>query len=485
MLPQLAEGRTVGGISCRAEPNPVGASSSIEKKKEAKERAAALSDGPQEEDMFPKRGYLADPDKAICIFALRVQNVQLGQFPFGHTFMFIVARNALLDAVHTYLAKQVSGTSSGPATPVFPGFDEPSLQPFPRVAWVEWGPGVTRWFNSDSIPTRWITTTAGQRCVLIADSAPDTGFPYVVLDFNPESVRRMKGWLKARKEREKAREMRKRRDSRARAMEEARQWVETTGAATAQGHDGENVDGETLWFEPLHGEGGDEPAEYHVGLAMVDDDVPDVHPGEVEDMGPSAAGPSASTVDVHPAVDHIGLERTYSGETTPHAGNEPIQLESEAMGMDLDVDVDMSEGNASTSGHQMPSPESGPTLTPGSPMPSRNGAASTTDHTRVVDGDIEVDPDNPLEGPDSTAARRIWCVTTPEMVEPADTFAEHVEGRLAYVACASARTYPFHGVLLDEERVIGIRVRIWNLYNLISADDCILAYLFVCFRWLR
>ena len=58
------------------------------------------------------------------------------------------------------------------------------------IPWTSWGPPITRWFPADdSNATQWITTTAGQRGVMCR-SHPELARQYVVLDFNPESLRR-------------------------------------------------------------------------------------------------------------------------------------------------------------------------------------------------------------------------------------------------------------------------------------------------------
>jgi hypothetical protein len=44
-------------------------------------------------------------------------------------------------------------------------------------------------------------------------------------------------------------------------------------------------------------------------------------------------------------------------------------------------------------------------------------------------------------------------------VNPPGVFAGEVEGRLPYVAYVSERDYEYDGVLLDEERILGITVR--------------------------
>jgi len=55
-------------------------------------------------------------------------------------------------------------------------------------------------------------------------------------------------------------------------------------------------------------------------------------------------------------------------------------------------------------------------------------------------------------------SNRVQVVTQPEQVEPADAFSELVVGELQYVVSASQDKHIYDGVLLDEERVIGIFV---------------------------
>lgn len=45
-----------------------------------------------------------------------------------------------------------------------------------------------------------------------------------------------------------------------------------------------------------------------------------------------------------------------------------------------------------------------------------------------------------------------------EEVQPTGIFAECVGSALPYVGCTSEARYTFDGVLLDEERVIGLKV---------------------------
>jgi len=59
------------------------------------------------------------------------------------------------------------------------------------IPWSSWGPPITRWLPADNrnATRSWITTTAGQRGVLCI-SNPAAACQYIVLDFNPESLRR-------------------------------------------------------------------------------------------------------------------------------------------------------------------------------------------------------------------------------------------------------------------------------------------------------
>ncbi|TFK41206.1 hypothetical protein BDQ12DRAFT_679076 [Crucibulum laeve] len=160
-LPQLADNQALSAISCRCEPNPRG--------------TAALQ--------FSTRPFHTSPSDAIAIFNIRVhpRHFPLQPLPIhlSSMFTFFVHRRALLDVF-----------ASSPHN-IFSSHDAPE-----RIPWLSWGPPITRWLNADNVPTRWITTTAGQRCVLIADNAANHGFPVVILDFNPYNLRRTEKYLR-------------------------------------------------------------------------------------------------------------------------------------------------------------------------------------------------------------------------------------------------------------------------------------------------
>ncbi|GAW04117.1 hypothetical protein LENED_005885 [Lentinula edodes] len=57
----------------------------------------------------------------------------------------------------------------------------------------------------------------------------------------------------------------------------------------------------------------------------------------------------------------------------------------------------------------------------------------------------------------SSLWKRTWIDETKDTYEKMKVFAEDVGGYLPYVAVKSVQTYEFHGVLMDDERIIGIK----------------------------
>ena len=141
-LPTVREGHFITALSCRGEPNPVA-------------------------DTMPysKKAFHPSPNDAIIIINLRIQ---AEEFP-GSTFSIFVHRRALLEHCPDSML---------------------ALSPQQRqVHWDRWGPSVTRWLGVGVMPTRWITTTCGQRCVFRLSRIGDGPSPIVILDFNPSSVK--------------------------------------------------------------------------------------------------------------------------------------------------------------------------------------------------------------------------------------------------------------------------------------------------------
>ncbi|CAA7261076.1 unnamed protein product [Cyclocybe aegerita] len=63
-----------------------------------------------------------------------------------------------------------------------------------QIPWAQWGPAVSHWFKADTVPMNWITTAAGQQCVVIGCEPPKAGYRYVILNFNRDNMR----WMKKR-----------------------------------------------------------------------------------------------------------------------------------------------------------------------------------------------------------------------------------------------------------------------------------------------
>lgn len=194
-LPSIVDRVQISYITCRAEPNPIPDISRLNKKRRAKERADA---GMDEMDPFaPKRGFLASAEDAICIFHLRFRtgpDVAPGGFDFHFETTLLVHRSSFLE-----IARELAASAGDPPISEHPSQAEPGIGSGPRIAWANWGPPVSRWFDANS-HTRWITTTAGQRCVSIREGAGYSS-PITVFDFNPFTVRKLRKEIEMAKER--------------------------------------------------------------------------------------------------------------------------------------------------------------------------------------------------------------------------------------------------------------------------------------------
>ena len=113
--------------------------------------------------------------EAIVLFNLLIEymNIHAAQFfHVTHPFTFIVHRHTLLSHIpHSQRA----------CTPFHSVLGEAPT----TVLWSAWGVPVTRWFESDQVSIRWITTTAGQRAVMMEDRSPT---PIIVHNFNLYAV---------------------------------------------------------------------------------------------------------------------------------------------------------------------------------------------------------------------------------------------------------------------------------------------------------
>ena len=202
-------------ITCRGEPNPIGS-----------------------ESRFPSdRPFYPSAQEAIILFHIRVQlgdpmthqQQHGGELVFGYTYTLFVHRKALCEVYERQCGDMNSSVEESLGIPDIPaqveynsGLEDEMIvddddsdgwesvgsdngddmairstdnDPIP-IPWSSWGPPITRWLPADTSSTRWITTTAGQRAVLIGQSQHGVR-QYVVLDFNPGNVRRVERMLES------------------------------------------------------------------------------------------------------------------------------------------------------------------------------------------------------------------------------------------------------------------------------------------------
>jgi len=163
-LPELVEGSSLTYITCRGEPKPIGCGSRLQ------------SDRP----------FHQSSEDAIILFQICAANLV-----HRYAYKFFIHRKALLEICDQRRAKieesrfRVEDVNSGLSKLVIE--DTTTI----AIPWSSWGPPVTRWFYVRS--ARWITNTAGQRGVLVHP----THRQYVVLDFNPENLRRAENKLRS------------------------------------------------------------------------------------------------------------------------------------------------------------------------------------------------------------------------------------------------------------------------------------------------
>ncbi|KDR70836.1 hypothetical protein GALMADRAFT_254444 [Galerina marginata CBS 339.88] len=340
-LPPLAEGRELGGVSCRAEPNPVG------------------YDHPDintNTETTPTRPFRPRAENALCIFSLRVIGGPMVQpnVQFEHTFSFVVHRSALVELVQRWAPRLAPSSSDNDNAAGIPTLSASPAQSLPKsvIPYPSWGgPRLTRWFNANAVPPRWITTTSGQRLVLTSPPSPErpNGYPYCVLDFSRECLRPVEAAVRA----EKVRRDRERRhksgyEKLRRAKDRLLQLLRRREAAEAEAEvEANNESGR-------------------------------------RDMG--------------------------------------VQTELEA---DPESDDDDDKPSLPTSSSIHPSA-------------SASSPLSRSSHSAPL-----------------TFCRHFYIAYS-EPLEPSAAFAEPVVSALPFVACTSPRYYKFDGLLLDEERVIGV-----------------------------
>ena len=378
-LPSLTDGMEINQFTCRAEPNPIPDISRLNKRQRAQERSNA---GIAEVDpLAPKRGFLASAEDAICIFQIGFRNRMLilqGGIHFettGRSYTLFVHRSSFLKMARQYGEDQV-----------YEGAVDSR-----KIPWVDWGPPVSRWFNANATPTRWITTSAGQRCVVIHEHGV-YGSPITLLDFNSFNVRKMKAKLK--RENEKAKE---------------------------KFHWESNSTDEAMAVEDCQ----DMPAdEEHLSLLASETGEPSYSISQTQNK---------TMIIQETPMKAISIVSDDFGEMDVVEDDDDETWVS----MEDDVHVDADSDDS---------------------IPGLESVASSDDETDRGYSQKYLHP--------GLALCRVF--EAPSSVESPGAFAEEVEGRLPYVAYVSEREYEYDGVLLDEERLLGITVGFYRICRLFA-----------------
>lgn len=181
-LPPIREGLTILRMACRGEPNPIATNST----------PRPVKSGPL---------FRPNPESSIVIFNLLVGS----QHHRYRSVSFVVNRESLLYLLESEDLEGIDDVSELEGDEPTPAEleENPFLicpdrsiadnrGPSNFVPWSRWGTRAVRWFMTDDIPTRWITTSCGYRWATIAESLPS---PIYIRDFNPWRIRQVKAKL--------------------------------------------------------------------------------------------------------------------------------------------------------------------------------------------------------------------------------------------------------------------------------------------------
>lgn len=178
-LPATRQGMSILRMACRGEPNPF-ATNSIPQ---------TVENGPL---------FRPAPESSIVIFNLLVGNNH------HRSISFVVNRESLLRLLESDDLEGNSNTQPEGDEPTPAELEEnPFLKnpdytvadnrgPPSFIPWSRWGTRTVRWFMTDDIPTRWITTSCGYRWATIAENLPSSIY---IRDFNPWRIKQVKAKL--------------------------------------------------------------------------------------------------------------------------------------------------------------------------------------------------------------------------------------------------------------------------------------------------
>lgn len=179
-LPPLCAGIVSHSIVCRGAPNPVG------------------------HDYTPSSTapFTVSAKDSVLIFHVRLlqaNNMNMNMPGIISTFLFL-HRRSLLDLLKPSplhipdeidLAKRREREESDEDVEEEEGKEGQDVE----IRWERWGPPISRWMTSGRIPLNWITTTYGQRFVLIPHDATSVRSPVIIFDFNRYNIKRARKLL--------------------------------------------------------------------------------------------------------------------------------------------------------------------------------------------------------------------------------------------------------------------------------------------------
>lgn len=299
------------------------------------------------------------------------------------------------------------------------------------VRYADWGQKITRWIPASELSTRWITTSAGQRMAVIHDTrgfrmADRSGAEGIrIYDFNPFHVRK---WGQEVED-EKAR------------------WA--AGAAEPNAYEGDVGDPWDGWDD------NDDEDEEEEEVDNDDDDFDE--DAAVDTLGFAQVVYDDESGDPGAMVDMLNQFIASAGNEGPPI--EPPSHFNLPTDSDSGGDDEIGEGSAH-------SPSSSPRSTSFSPQPSMTRRLFTP-------------PAPVLQRNDSKAVPHMRVVTAPSTIfanAAVLTFDEPVICELPCVVYTPANpascgglTGRYEGMLLDEERMLGLKVRWGPLFCLTGA----------------
>ncbi|KAF5352925.1 hypothetical protein D9758_007938 [Tetrapyrgos nigripes] len=401
-LPLVSSGFTVQDFACRSAPSPSSSST------------ANCS------DTYYERPFQSDPEQSIIVFHLSIALIN-ARMPIP--IVFLAHRKAFLELLRLRedsekvvaegedlgyserkrnLETQAHAMESDDNDP---GHDNISSSPLSSsLPWSSWGPSQTRFFGQGQLfHTEWITTTSGQRYALLqnyhgvhADLGRGRGQPVGVLDFNDSMVKRVKKALERVEEASFSMEFHKR--------GEMRRQPRYEGLMSMVGH---------------------------------------VRKDEHESVSPSAS------------TDDADSDIASDSDLDPDSCSFDIPL------LDISIPV-VGWGNA-VSGFQ--NSRNIKILSPGQlPLPpqlntqpysSPHAQPASHPHPQYHRVPHQIHSSSTIIGPGSSQFQLVEGSSDSASLKK--IFAEPVGGSLPYVMICSEMDYGFHGVVMDDERILGVR----------------------------